>query len=164
MVHLNGGVDASSIFFPLSGVTIVKVKISDIKVKSRIREEIGDLGKLSKSMEKYGLINPVTITERHELVAGFRRLEAARKLGWESIDCHIVPQRNKKDKLQMEADENTTRKDFTPDEVLKFEERMRFIMMPFWKKMLYLIRKFFEAIRDFFLDLFDRVSSKKMDY
>lgn len=49
---------------------------------------------LAASMEKIGLRTPITIRSPNEsecyLVAGRHRLEAAKLLGWEKIDCFIV--------------------------------------------------------------------------
>src|SRR5262249_220778 len=45
----------------------------------------------AKSIEQLGLlINPVTVTQDLTLVAGHRRLEACKLLGWETIPAHIV--------------------------------------------------------------------------
>ena len=54
------------------------VKIADIKVKRRVRKDLGNLDQLKDSLRTYGLLNPITLTTHHELVAGERRLEAAR--------------------------------------------------------------------------------------
>lgn len=49
---------------------------------------------LAASMDKIGLRTPITIRSPNEsecyLVAGRHRLEAAKQLGWEKIDCFIV--------------------------------------------------------------------------
>jgi ParB family chromosome partitioning protein len=66
------------------------VKIDDIKTKKRIRKDLGDLDSLKESMKNYGLMNPVTLNSKYELVAGERRLEAAKALGWERINANIL--------------------------------------------------------------------------
>src|SRR5690606_17510616 len=49
---------------------------------------------LAASMEKIGLRTPITIRSNDDsmavLVAGLHRLEAAKSLGWEKIDCFVL--------------------------------------------------------------------------
>ena len=66
------------------------VKISDIKIKKRVRKDLGDLEGLKDSLKLYGLLNPITINSKYELVAGERRLNAAKELGWEKINANIL--------------------------------------------------------------------------
>jgi len=106
----------------------VKVLIQDIKVKSRIRIDTGDISDLMESISKYGLLNPITVTEEFELLAGFRRLEACKALGMTEIDCNVVNVRSDIDRLLIEADENLTRKDLTVLEIERFEDEKRYMM------------------------------------
>jgi len=66
-----------------------EVDISVIKVGKRIREDVGNIDELAESIRDLGLINPVTLTEDFELIAGQRRLEACKQLGWEKIPAMI---------------------------------------------------------------------------
>ena len=54
------------------------VNIDDIKIKKRVRKDLGDLDALKNSLRTYGLLNPITITRDYELIAGERRLQAAK--------------------------------------------------------------------------------------
>lgn len=45
--------------------------------------------KLAESIRELGLLNPVTIDQGNHLIAGLHRLEAARLLGWEKVDCTV---------------------------------------------------------------------------
>ena len=119
----------------------MKIKISEIVIKDRIRENAGDIEKLRDSMKINGLINPITITQDNELVAGFRRLSAARELGWEYIDCFIVNISSKLQKLQIEADENLARKDFTVDEIIKLNEKKIYLSAGPFEKFKLLLKK-----------------------
>lgn len=105
----------------------MKVRIEDIIVKYRIRSEIGDISDLMESISKYGLLNPITVTESMELLAGFRRLEACKALGMTEIECRIVPVQADIDKLLIEADENLTRKDLTVVEIGRYENEKRYL-------------------------------------
>ena len=64
--------------------------ISEIRVGTRLRKDLGDLSTLSESMNVLGLLQPIIVDEELNLLAGARRLAAARKLGWTEIDCKIV--------------------------------------------------------------------------
>lgn len=77
---------------------------------------------LAKSLEESGLLNDVLVRDRGEdapgkryaLVHGFRRYEAARRLGWEKIACKA---RVYEDDLSAEIDnlaENVARDDLSP--------------------------------------------------
>ncbi len=95
----------------------MRVKISEIKVGNRIRTLPGDVTALRDSMRRLGLLQPILIDSKYNLIAGFRRLESAKMLGWESIEARLIETRDKKERLLIEAEENTTRRDFSPDEM-----------------------------------------------
>ncbi len=104
----------------------MKVGISEIKVNRRIRKDTGDLDELARSMKEHGLINPVTITHDMVLLAGFRRLEAARLLGWESIECSVVDAPTRLEKMNIEVNENLYRKEFTEEEKALYEKELAY--------------------------------------
>jgi len=95
----------------------MRVKISEIKVGNRIRVNPGDLTALRDSMRRLGLLQPILIDSKYNLIAGYRRLETAKMLGWESIEARLIDTRDKKERLLIEAEENTTRRDFSPEEM-----------------------------------------------
>jgi ParB family chromosome partitioning protein len=63
--------------------------IDSIIVGARHRKDPGDLGKLAESIDRMGLLQPVTITPDGVLVCGWRRLEAVRRLGWNSMKVWV---------------------------------------------------------------------------
>ena len=97
----------------------MRIKISEIKVGNRIRTDTGDLTALKDSMRRVGLLQPILIDPDNRLVAGYRRMQAAKQLGWESVEVRLVDVADKKERLLVEAEENTTRKDFSPDELAR---------------------------------------------
>ena len=104
------------------------LQLCDIKIKKRIRKELGDLEPLMKSMREYGLMNPVVVNSRHELIAGHRRLESARRLGWENIEATMMATSGELPMLELEIEENVQRSDFSPAELaaaLKLLEKLR---------------------------------------
>lgn len=70
------------------GTTIVD--ISSITVGERIRKEFGDIDALAASIDELGLLHPIIIDKHHKLLAGERRLRAAKKLGWTTIPVTIA--------------------------------------------------------------------------
>ena len=66
------------------------VPIEKIKVKKRVRKDLGNLSDLKDSLRTYGLLNPITINSKYELIAGERRLTAAREIGWTNINANVV--------------------------------------------------------------------------
>src|SRR5262249_49969396 len=96
-----------------------EVKIDGIKVGKRFRGDLGDIVSLSKSIAAIGLLHPVVVTKDSALVAGRRRLEACKELGWTDIPTTVV---DLDDPLRAEHDENAVRKDFTPSELVGIGE------------------------------------------
>ena len=131
------------------------VKIADIKVKRRVRKDLGNLDQLKDSLRTYGLLNPITLTSSHELVAGERRLEAAKALGWESINAVIIDTKlTKLQKLEMEIEENNQRKEFTEDELLDGYHRLEKLRNPsIFARILSFFAGIFQKIIDFFKGL-----------
>jgi ParB family chromosome partitioning protein len=93
----------------------VLVKIADIRIGDRYRKDMGDVAGLAQSMKEIGLLHPVAIDADYRLIAGQRRILAAKSLGWAEIEAHFVDLENL---LQGERDENMARKDFTPSEAV----------------------------------------------
>lgn len=63
--------------------------INSITVGVRHRRDLGDLATLKDSIDRLGLLQPVTITPDGVLVCGLRRLEAVRALGWRSMKVWV---------------------------------------------------------------------------
>ena len=94
------------------------INISEIKIKKRVRKDLGDLENLKDSLRRYGLLSPITINSKNELVAGQRRLESAKQLGWTTINANVIDIEDKIGQLEMELEENTQRLPFTDEELL----------------------------------------------
>lgn len=63
--------------------------IDSIIVGARHRKDAGDLAKLAESIDRLGLLQPITITPDGVLVCGWRRLEAVRRLGCKSMKVWV---------------------------------------------------------------------------
>jgi ParB family chromosome partitioning protein len=76
---------------------------------------MGDIDALAKSIDELGLLQPIVISENYDLIAGQRRLEACKSLGWSEISVTIV---NLQDIVKGEYAENAFRKEFTVSEMV----------------------------------------------
>jgi ParB family chromosome partitioning protein len=94
----------------------MQVPIDDIVVKKRIRKNMGDISSLAESMKRFGQISPIVLSNNNTLIAGGRRLEAARSLGWRTINAVIARIPGDISKLEFEVEENLQRQDFTEEE------------------------------------------------
>ncbi|MGL5955325.1 MAG: ParB N-terminal domain-containing protein [Brevinema sp.] len=100
------------------------MKVQDIIIQDRIRKDLGDITQLTESIQKYGLLQPIIVDSNNNLIAGERRLRAIQALGWEEVDV-IVKDIPYQDALHIEIIENTTRKNFNPEELLEGAKRYR---------------------------------------
>ncbi|MCL2791982.1 MAG: ParB N-terminal domain-containing protein [Spirochaetaceae bacterium] len=129
----------------------MKIKIEDvIVIKNRIRKDVGDLESLAESMTKFGQLHPIVLTSKLQLIAGYRRLEAAKSLGWQTIDATILDVKSKVDLLEIEIEENIQRKDFTEDDIIEAYKKLAKL------KRKNIFQRFFEFIIGIFKKLFGK--------
>lgn len=127
------------------------VPVKEIKVKKRVRQDLGNLEDLKDSLRTYGLLNPITINRNYELIAGERRLQAAIQLGWTNIQANIVDNLSEVEQLEMEIEENNQRKEFTDEELLAGYKRLDKLRNPsFFYKICLFFKHLFEKIKNFF--------------
>lgn len=85
--------------------------IDSIQVFDHHRRDPGDLHPLMESLERVGLLQPVTITPEGYLICGYRRLEAARRLGWTTVRVWVRSGLSDElTRLLAERDDNLTHK------------------------------------------------------
>ena len=135
----------------------MKVSISSIIVRDRVRKDPGDISSLMNSMREHGQLNPIALTRDNELIAGQRRLLAAQRLSWQYIEAHIVERDSAVEKLQLELEENVHRKDFSPEELLDGYRKLEKLKQPSLR------RRMGDAIRRFFRKLFGRKPSENRE-
>lgn len=107
------------------------VLIEAVRVEGRHRQDLGDIAALAASIRDIGLLNPITLTREGRLVAGQRRLEACRRLGWDFVPVRYVD--NLDDAITLllaERDENTQRKDMSPEELLRLGASLEALERP----------------------------------
>jgi ParB family transcriptional regulator, chromosome partitioning protein len=98
---------------------MLTAKLSDIIMKDRIRKNLQNIKSFANSLQEYGVIQPVVVkrlsNRKYELVAGQRRYEAAKYLGWKEIPITF---NNSKavNPIFIEVAENEDRANFTMTE------------------------------------------------
>lgn len=96
------------------------ISIDKIREVSNIRESVGDVRGLARSIEAVGLLNPLTVIEEAEgtyrLVAGHRRLAAVRSLGSSEIPVYVTGwiSENYDEIIATQLVENLEREDLDP--------------------------------------------------
>lgn len=118
---------------------------------------MGSLEDLKNSLRRYGLLNPITLNSKYELVAGERRLEAAKAIGWTSINANILDNLSELSQLEMEIEENNQRKEFTDEELLEGYKRLERLRNPsFFQRIWNAIKAFFARVVRALKSLFRR--------
>jgi ParB family chromosome partitioning protein len=128
----------------------MQVPIESIKVKERVRQEMGDISALAESMKRFGQISPIVISSDKVLIAGGRRLEAARSLGWTNINVVIAEITDELTMLEYEREENIQRKNFIPSEEAAASQKIYELQHPPF------FRRIWNAIIGFFKRLFKK--------
>ena len=75
-----------------------------------------DLIELSNSLEEHGLVQPIVVRskdDRYQLIAGQRRLAAARRLGWENVPVRLL-EVDDRQMSEIAIVENLQRRDLDP--------------------------------------------------
>ncbi|MBE9007244.1 ParB N-terminal domain-containing protein [Fortiea sp. LEGE XX443] len=92
-----------------------KVSINQIHIGSNRRPVNGSkVNELKESIKANGLLNPVTVDQNLNLIAGLHRLTACKLLGLEAIECNIVNYRDADQGRLAEIDENLIRNELEP--------------------------------------------------
>ena len=107
------------------------VPVADVVVGRRFRTSLGDLAPLAESIRAVGLIHPPVVNSRLELVAGQRRLEAVKSLGWAEVPVVVTGSLDEAlVSLRAEMDENTCRLDMRPTELVELGRRLEELERP----------------------------------
>ncbi len=126
----------------------MKISIEKIVVKKRIRKDLGNIEALMESMHRFGLMNPILINKKNILIAGGRRLQAAKELGWKTIEAVVIDANDELSMLEYEIEENIQRRDFSEEENSQAWARIYALRNPGF------FRRIWNAIRTFFKGLF----------
>lgn len=118
---------------------VVEIDINAVKVKKRVRSKQSSCQSLMESIKEHGLLEPIVIDQKKRLVAGMRRLQACKNLGWKTILARVVKVDGDETFLLLEMEENICRIPFTNEEILKAQKRLKSIREPnffqwLWRK------------------------------
>jgi N6-adenosine-specific RNA methylase IME4 len=102
-------------------LAVRSMRVADIVVGRRHRTDLGDIGGLAQSISTVGLLHPIVVRADGTLIAGGRRLEAVKKLGWERIPVTIV---ELAEIVRGGHAENVERKDFTLTEAVAIKRAL----------------------------------------
>lgn len=87
----------------------------------QLRIDVSNIEELAASLESVGLIQPITLEVkqggRYTIVAGHRRVEAARHNGWQTIKAVVVSPQSEADLAIKNLVENVQRDDLSPFEL-----------------------------------------------
>lgn len=132
----------------------MQIELEKIKTKKRIRKDNLDIAPLAESMQRIGLITPITIDQNSTLIAGQRRLEVAKSLGWETITANVIQIENNEQAkailFEMEIEENIQRKQFCDEDLLKAKNHLNKLQNPNW------FTRLVTKIKFFFKNIFKR--------
>jgi ParB family chromosome partitioning protein len=125
---------------------------NSITFKKRIRRDLGDIEGLMESLKKHGQLTPIIVNRNNELIAGFRRLQAAKRLGWKSIEAVILDRPSQQQKLEIEIEENVQRQDLSVEELAAGLMHLQKLRQPgllarIWNFILRLLRAIFRRNR-----------------
>src|SRR5271170_5364113 len=100
---------------------VIQIAMSGIAVADRLRAIRPDtVDALAQSMAEQGQLQPIVVRPRKDggywLVAGLHRLEAAKKLKWQEINCTVFDHMEADEAELAEIDENLIRTNLTPAE------------------------------------------------
>lgn len=88
----------------------IAIDLIIIDRESRQRRELTDIDELAESMQRLGLIQPVVLDRSNNLIAGERRVTAAKQLGWTHIDVRYFDELDSLTAKAIELEENIKRK------------------------------------------------------
>lgn len=107
------------------------VRVDAIRVEDRARVEYRNIDSLAGSIETLGLLHPPVVTPDLRLIAGGRRLEAVKALGWETVPVTVADNLAETAALlQAESDENAEREPLTMSEASALAKRIEDALKP----------------------------------
>ena len=90
-----------------------RISITDIIIgeKHRMRKFFGNIEELAASLARFGLLTPIVLDSDNNLIAGHRRILAAKTLGWPDIIYRRMDALDPIARQELELEENIRRKD-----------------------------------------------------
>lgn len=99
--------------------------VDSIVVGERLRGSVAGVLNLATSIREVGLLHPIVVNSRHELIAGARRLAAVKKLFLKKVICHVVDSLDDAvAAVRAEMQENVCREPLAPSEIAAAGKRI----------------------------------------
>jgi ParB family chromosome partitioning protein len=118
---------AAKVFRPVQDRIVYQVAVNQVLPSpNNPRQRIDGIDELAESLRDYGLLQPVVVRHvdgGYELIAGHRRLEAARALGWTDIAAVVRVETDSQAYL-LTLTENLQRQNLRPREEAAALERL----------------------------------------
>ena len=92
------------------------MKTNEIKTKTQVRKDMGDLTELKNSIKENGILQPLLVDKDNNLIAGHRRLAAAKEMELEEVPVQVIDITNGDRVAIIQLVENIHRKDLDPIE------------------------------------------------
>lgn len=111
---------------PASGTETANMRLEHVDVKSigvgyHPRKSLGDIKGLQASIKRDGLQEPLLVYEvepnQYAVIDGYRRLEAIKEFGWETVSCLIKTGIDDSEAAHLSYVKNTERNSLNPIEV-----------------------------------------------
>jgi ParB family chromosome partitioning protein len=91
ILHAPEELEQAAAALPATEVAVATIDPNPWQPRSVLGE--ADLAELAASLREHGLVQPIVVRargDRHQLIAGQRRLAAARRLGWERVAVRVL--------------------------------------------------------------------------
>ena len=112
-----------------SGFIELERTVASIQIGRRHRTELGDIDELAASIDRDGLLQPVTITPDGVLVCGARRLAAIKTLSWKTVNVWVRSGiSDRLGHLLAEQDDNALHKPLTQTEAAALYRELKQLM------------------------------------
>jgi len=92
------------------------MKTNEIKTKNQVRKDMGDLTELKNSIRENGILQPLLVDKDNNLIAGHRRLAAAKEMELKEVPVQVIDITNGDRVAIIQLVENLHRKDLDPIE------------------------------------------------
>ena len=89
----------------------IDITLINIDEKHRMRKYPGNIEELGSSLARFGLMTPIVLDNDNNLIAGHRRILAAKHIGWRDIPFRRMDALDPILRQELELEENVRRKD-----------------------------------------------------
>ncbi len=121
----------------LNTLDVLQIRCSDIQVNTENFFEVSGIEELADSIDLIGLQQPLVVTKNDNgylLIAGHRRFEAVKKLGWDTVPCIVSKPINSELEMLALIQTNTQTRDLSYSERMEAVKRTEEILLSLKEK------------------------------